>query len=124
MFFGLCNTPATFQRYVNKILVEKLDIFIIIYLDNILIYTKYLSQPQVEAMHWVLDQLRKYSIFDNLKKCHFHLDEICFLKYVVSSKEINMKVEQIEVVKKWPEVKSVWDIQVFLGFANFYWQFI
>ena len=50
MPFGLSNTPATFQGYVNKILAEKLDIFIIVYLDDILIYTKDLGQPQVEAV--------------------------------------------------------------------------
>ena len=60
MFFGLSNAPATFQKYVNKILAEKLDIFVIVYLNNIMIYTKDLGQPYVEAVRWVLDQLRKY----------------------------------------------------------------
>ena len=124
MPFGLSNAPATFQRYVNKILAEKLDIFVIVYLDDILIYIEDPGQPHVEAVHWVLDQLRKYSFFANLKKCRFHQDEVCFLAYVVSSKGINMDAEQIEVVKKWPESKSVRDIQVFLGFVNFYCQFI
>ena len=124
MPFGLSNAPATFQGYVNKILAEKLDIFVIVYLDDILIYTKDPSQPHVEAVRWVLDQLRKYSLFANLKKCHFHQDEVCFLGYVVSSKGINMEAEQIEVIRKWPELKLVRDIQVFLGFANFYCRFI
>ena len=101
-----------------------LDIFVIVYLDNILIYTEDPGQPHVEAVHWVLDQLRKYSLFANLKKCRFHQDEVRFLGYVVSSKGISMEVEQIKVVRKWPEPKSVWDIQVFLGFANFYRRFI
>ena len=120
MPFGLSNAPATFQRYVNKILAEKLDIFVIVYLDNILIYIKDPGQPYIEAVRWVLDQLRKYSLFANLKKCCFHQDKVCFLGYVVLSKGISMEVEQIKVVKKWPEPKSVQDIQVFLGFANFY----
>ena len=84
MPFGLSNAPVTFQGYVNKILAEKLDIFIIVYLENILIYTKDPSQPHVEAVCWVLDQLQKYSLFANLKKCCFHQDEVCFLGYVVS----------------------------------------
>ena len=57
MLFGLSNAPATFQGYVNKILAEKLDIFVIIYLDDILIYTKDLGQPHVEAVRWLLNQL-------------------------------------------------------------------
>lgn len=56
MPFGLSNAPASFQGYVNKILAEKLDIFIV-YLDDILIYTKDPGQPHVEAVRWVLDQL-------------------------------------------------------------------
>ena len=124
MYFGLFNTPATFQGYINKILAEKWDIFVIVYLKDILIYTKDLGQPHVEAVHWVLDQLRKYLRFANLKKCHFYQDEICFLGYIVSSKNISMEIEKIEVVREWPKSKLIWDIQVFLGFANFYWQFI
>ena len=109
MLFGFSNAPATFQRYVNKILVEKLDIFVIVNLDDIFIYTKDPGQPHVEAVRWVLDKLRKYSFFSNLKKCRFHQDVVRFLEYVM---------------KDWPELKSVQDIQVFLGFANFYRQFI
>ena len=55
MLFGLSNAPATFQKYVNKILAKKLDIFVIVYLNDILIYTKDPSQPHVEAACWVLD---------------------------------------------------------------------
>ena len=100
ILFGLSNALATFQRYVNKILAEKLDIFVIVYLDDILIYTEDPGQPHVEAVRWVLDQLRKYSLFANLKKCRFHQDEVRFLGYVVSSKGISMEVEQIKVVRK------------------------
>ena len=124
MPFGLSNAPATFQGYVNKILAEKLDIFVIVYLDDILIYIKDLGQPHVEAVRWVLDQFRKYLLFANLKKCHFHQDKICFLGYVMSSKDISMEAKKIEMVREWLEPKSIWDIQVFLGFANFYRQFI
>ena len=124
MPFGLSNALATFQGYVNKILAEKLDIFVIVYLDDILIYTEDPGQPHVKVVRWVLDQLRKYSLFANLKKCRFHQDEVCFLKYVMLSKGISMEAKRIEVVRKWPEPKSVQDIQVFLGFANFYWWFI
>ena len=67
---------------------------------------------------------RKYSLFANVKKCWFHQDEVCFLEYVVLSKRISIKVKKIEVVKDWPELKSVRNIQVFLSFANFYRQFI
>ena len=124
MLFGLSNAPATFQGYVNKILTKKLDIFVIVYLDDILIYIENPRQPHVEAVRWVLDQLRKHSFFANLKKCRFHQDEVCFLGYVISLKKISMEAKRIKVIKDWPEYKSVCNIQVFLGFANFYQQFI
>ena len=100
MPFGLSNAPATFQGYVNKILAEKLDVFVIVYLDDILIYTEDPGQPHVDAVRWVLDQLRKYSLFANLKKCRFYQDEIRFLEYVMSSKGINMEAEKTEMVKE------------------------
>ena len=72
MPFGLTNAPTTFQGYINKILAEKLDVFVIVYLDDILIYTKNESKGHVQAVYWVLDQLRKFSLYANLNKCQFH----------------------------------------------------
>ncbi len=124
MPFGLSNVPASFQGYINKILAEKLDIFVLVYLDDILIYTKNLGQQHVEAVQWVLEQLRKHGLYANLKKCQFHEDEIQFLGFVVSAQEIKMEEERIKAVTDWPEPQSVRDTQVFLGFANFYRKFI
>ena len=124
MPFGLSNAPASFQDYINKILAEKLNIFIIIYLNDIFIYTQDPSQSSVEVVRWVLDLLRKNGLFANLKKCRFYKDEVRFLGYIVSNHGIWMEDKRIEAVKNWPEPKSVQDIQVFIGFANFYWQFI
>ena len=72
MPFGLTNAPTSFQGYINKILAEKLDIFVIVYLDDILIYTDDDGDGYVSAVRWVLEQLRKFSLFANLKKCQFH----------------------------------------------------
>ena len=124
MPFDLTNAPASFQGYLNKIFAEKLDIFVIVYLDDILIYTDDDGDGHVSAVRWVLEQLRKFSLFANLKKCRFHQEEVRFLGYVVSSKGIRMEDERIKAVKQWPEPQSVRDIQVFLGFANFYRRFI
>ena len=69
MPFGLTNTPTSFQRYINKILAEKLNIFVIVYLENIFIYTDDDGDGHVAAIWWVLEQLKKFSLFANLKKC-------------------------------------------------------
>ena len=70
--FGLTNAPVSFQEYINKIFAEKLDIFVIIYLDDILIYIDDDGDKYVTTVRWVLKQLRKFLLYTNLKKCHFH----------------------------------------------------
>ena len=122
--FDLINVPGSFQSHVNKIQAEKLDIFVIVYLDNILIYTKDPGKVYIKAVWWVLEILRKYGLYANLKKCCFHQDEVKFLGFVISRDGIRMEEERIDAVKKWPEPQSIWDIQVFIGFANFYRRFI
>ena len=77
------------------------------YLDDILIYTEDDGDGHVAAVRWVLEQLRKFSLYANLKKCRFHQDKIWFLGYVVSSKGIRMEDERIEAVKQWPKPQSV-----------------
>ena len=124
MLIGLTNAPATFQSYINKILAEKLDVFVIVYLDDILIYTEDEIKGHVQAVRCVPNQLRKFSLYANLKKCQFHQKEVQFLGYIVSLQGIRMEDERIRAVKQWPELKSVRDIQVFLAFANFYRRFI
>ena len=76
MPFGLTNVPASFQGYINKILAEKLDIFVIVYLDDILIYTEDDGNGRVAAVQCVLEQLKKFLLYANLKKCRFHLDDV------------------------------------------------
>ena len=80
------------------------------YLDDILIYTKNESEGHVQAVCWVLDQLRKFSLYANLKKCRFHQEEVRFLGYIVSLRGIRIEDEKIRAVEQWPEPKSVRDI--------------
>ena len=99
MPFGLINAPASFQGYINKIFAEKFDIFVIVYLDDILIYTNDDKDGHVLAVQWVQEQLRKFSLFANLKKCRFYQEEVQFLGYVISLKDIRMEDKRIETVK-------------------------
>ena len=107
MPFDLTNAPASFQRYIHKIFTEKLDIFVIVYLDNILIYTNDDGDGHIAVVGWVLEQLRKFSLFANLKKCQFYQEEIQFFGNVVSSKGIHMEDKKIKAVKQWPKPQSV-----------------
>ena len=110
MPFGLFNAPASFQGYINKILAEKLNIFVIVYLDDIFIYIKDPGQGYMEAVRWVLDVLRRHGFFANLKKYRFHKDEICFLGYIVLTQGVRIEDEQIKTVKNWPKPTLVRDI--------------
>lgn len=120
MPFGLSNAIASFQGYINKILVKKLDIFVMVYLNNIMINTKNPGQPHIEAVQWVLEQLQKYSLYTNLEKCQFYKDKVWFFGFIILAQGIKMEEEKIKVVKTWPEPQSVRDIQIFFDFANFY----
>ena len=100
MPFGLSNALASFQDYINKIMAKKLNISLIVYLDNILIYTKDSGQPHVNAVKWVHKKL--------------------LLEYVLLVKTVQIEDEKIEAVKNWPELKFVHNIQVLLSFTNFY----
>ena len=99
MLFRLFNLPASFQGYINKILAEKLNIFIIVYLDDILIYTQEKGQDYVDAVEWVPNFLKKYGLFPNLKKCWFYKNKVWFLGYIVLAQRVQMKDKRIEVVK-------------------------
>ena len=80
---------------MNKIPAKKLDIFVNVYLDNIFIYTKDLGQGHIKAVRWVLDILKRYRLFTNLKKCQFYKTEVCFLDYIVLAQRVKMKYKQI-----------------------------
>ena len=124
MSFGISNAPASFQGYINKILAEKLNIFVIVYLDDIFIYTEGPGQGYTEAICSVLQVLRKQGLFGNLKKYRFHKGEVRFLGYVVLAQGVRIEDKRMEAVKNWSEPKSVRDIQIFIRLANFYWRFI
>ena len=75
-------------------------------------------------MRWILDLLRKNGLFANLKKCWFHKEKICFLDYIISDYSIRIENKKIKEVKNWPKPKSLWEIQIFISFDNFYRCFI
>ena len=72
-------------------MAKKLYIFVIVYLDDIFIHTKNLGQANVNAVWWLIEELRKYGFFANLKKWQFHKDKVCFLGYVMSAQEVQIE---------------------------------
>ena len=120
---GLCNAPATFQRMMDTVFAGMVDNGVIIYLDDILIYSD-TEEEHVELVKEVLRRLRKYNLCAAIKKSQFHTSEVEYLGFIISADGISMSERKIEAIRNWPEPKTVKNIQEFLGFANFYRRFI
>jgi len=123
MPFGLTNTPAAFQQFVNTIFADMLDVCIIVYLNDILIYSEDMESHQQHVWE-VLCRLQLHSLFAKLEKCEFHSDSVEYLSYQLSPDSLTMSPDKIQTISDWPEPQKVKDIQSFLGFTNFYCQFI
>ena len=123
MPFGLTNAAAVFQHMANDIFRDFLDIFLIIYLDDLLIYSKIQEEHDIHVRK-VLECLRKYGLYAKLVKCSFDCKQVEFLGYNISSKGIFMDPTKVQKILEWQQPHSVRDIQCFLGFANFYCRFI
>ena len=121
--FGLSNAPATFQAYINQALVGLVDVTCVVYLDDILIFSEDPGE-HTEAVRQVLERLRTHKLFANPKKCAFGTDTVEFLGFLVGPKGIEMDPSRVEAIRDWPLPASFRDIQVFLGFTNFYRRFI
>ena len=105
MPFSLINTPATFQAYINKALSGLVDYFVVIYLNNILIYFK-LKEDYYTYVRIVIKRLRKYKLYTKLSKCFFNVEEIEFLKFIVGFIKVKPDSDKILIIEKWPELKS------------------
>jgi hypothetical protein len=123
MPFGLTNAPSVFQRYVNGILSEKIDRGVVVYIDDILIYSD-TEEEHVQLVKWVLQKLQENHLCVNIDKCIFHANEVEFVGFQVGSQGIQMSKKKVEDVLEWKVPRNVKEIQSFLGFANFYRRFI
>jgi hypothetical protein len=123
MPFGLTNAPASFQSFINNVLRKHLDRFVIVYVDDILVYSKSITE-HVGHVRQVLQDLLANGIYCKLEKCQFHMDRTSFLGFIVSSDGISMDPDRIASIADWPVPTSVLELQIFLGFANFYRRFI
>jgi transposase InsO family protein len=124
MFFGLCNSPATFQTMMNDIFRRLIEEGVVaVYMDDILIFTKTLREHR-EVVSRVLQILKDNNLYLKPEKCIFEAQKIEFLGLILSENQIEMDPVKIEGVREWPKPNKVRELQSFLGFINFYRRFI
>src|SRR5258706_12083575 len=123
MTFGLTNAPATAQRFMNNTLREFLDQFYVVYIDDILIYSKTKAEHR-EQVCKVLQKLKEAGLYAKPEKCEFNVEKTTFLGFIISASGIEMDPAKVEAILCWETPSSVKDVQCFLGFANFYRRFI
>ncbi|KAL8093525.1 hypothetical protein AgCh_035410 [Apium graveolens] len=123
MSFGLTNAPAAFMDLMNRVYKEYLDKFVILFIDDILIYLK---NPKDHAVHLqiALQKLREKQLYAKFSKCEFWLTEVQFLGHVVSREGIKVDPVKIEAVSKWEQPKTPTEIRSFLGLAGYYRRFV
>ena len=123
MPFGMTNSPATFQHFMNDIFRDMADDFVVIYLDDILIFSFDPSKHE-EHVRLVLERLRKYNLHVKPEKCQFHTTSTEYLGFIVSPEGIAMDSAKTRAIDTWPTPRTLKEVQSFLGFANFYRRFI
>jgi len=124
MFFGMTNSPATFQTMMNDIFRNLIaEGIVVVYLDDILIFTK-TKEEHEQAVRRVLQVLKENKLFLHPEKYEFCKQRIEYLGLVISENEVSMDPVKVAGVQEWPTPENKTDVQAFLGFVNFYRRFI
>ena len=121
--FGLTNAPAVFMDLMNRVFQDYLDKFVIVFIDDILIYSK-TREDHEKHLRLVLERLREKKLYAKFSKCEFWLRKVQFLGHIVSESGIEVDPAKVEAVMKWETPKSATEIRSFLGLAGYYRRFI
>ncbi len=121
--FGLCNGPATFQRYINTVLMDHLDDFCSAYVDDVLIFSKDKREHR-RHVRIVLQKLQEAGLQVDIRKCEFEVQKTTFLGFVISNQGIQVDPVKTAIIRDWKPPSTKREVQSFLGFCNFYRRFI
>ncbi|KAF3651788.1 putative protein fluG-like [Capsicum annuum] len=123
MSFGLTNAPAVFIDLMNRVFYQFLDLFVIVLIDDILVYSKS-KEDHANHLRIILQTLKDHKLYAKFSKCEFWLNAIAFLGHIVSCEGIKVDPQRIEAVRKWPRPTTPIDIRSFLGLAGYYRRFL
>ena len=118
--FGLINAPTTFMCLMNSVFSRYLDKFVLVFLDDILIYSK----NEEEHFRLALQLLKEHQLYAKLSKCDFYRDRIQYLGHIISEESISVDPEKIEAIMNWPAPRNVTDVRSFMGLVGYYRRFI
>ena len=118
MPLSLTNAPMAFQQFMNDIFSDLLDIYIIIYLDDILIYSNNMFKHH-QHVEEVLKHFYKTSLYTKAEKCRFYSKSVKYLEYILSPSGLTMSNNKVKIIQDWLELKKVKDIQSFFRFCKF-----
>eukprot|EP00253_Pinus_taeda_P006753 PITA_06753 len=121
--FWLTNAPATFMCLMNSIFHQYLDRFVLIFIDDILVYSRTMEEHQ-EHLRKVLQTLREHQLYAKFSKCDFFKEEIQYLGHVITKEGIAVDPEKIKAIMDWPVPKDVADVRSFMGLAGYYRRFV
>jgi hypothetical protein len=123
MFFGLTNAPAYFMYLMNKVFMEYLDKFVLVFINDILIFSK-MEEEHEKHLRMLLEKLRSNQLYAKFSKCEFWLTEVAFLRHVISAGGISVDPSKVKDVLNWMPPTNASEIQSFLGLAGYYHRFI
>jgi len=123
VLFGLTNALATFMCLMNGIFRNYLDKFVIVFLDDILIYSKS-EEEHEEHLRIALQVLRENQLYAKLSKCSFYQRKIQYLGHIISEEGISVDPSRIEAIKEWPTSRNMTEVRLFMGLAGYYRRFI
>jgi hypothetical protein len=121
--FGLSNAPVVFMCLMNGVFREYLDKFVIVFLDDILIYSK-TKEEHEQHLRMVLKFLREHKLYAKLSKCIFYQKKIHYLGHIISTDGIKVDPEKIEAIRGWPTPRNVTEVRSFMGLSGYYQRFI